>query len=83
MAIAFVDKPPPLLQPTIRRFDDTGHPLIAQVQYEGLVLQFLVKLTAAMSTMQPKTDASLLPTANPHVVGQVWSNAGVLTVSAG
>jgi hypothetical protein len=24
-----------------------------------------------------------LPTADPHVVGQVWANSGVLTVSAG
>ena len=24
-----------------------------------------------------------LPTADPHVAGQVWSNSGVLTVSAG
>lgn len=24
-----------------------------------------------------------LPTADPHVVGELWSNAGVLTVSAG
>jgi len=24
-----------------------------------------------------------LPTADPHVAGQVWNNAGVLTVSAG
>jgi len=24
-----------------------------------------------------------LPTADPHVVGQLWSNAGVVTVSAG
>lgn len=24
-----------------------------------------------------------LPTANPNVAGQIWSNAGVLTVSAG
>jgi len=24
-----------------------------------------------------------LPTADPEVVGQIWSNAGVLTVSAG
>ena len=24
-----------------------------------------------------------LPTADPHVAGQVWSNGGVLTVSAG
>lgn len=26
---------------------------------------------------------SALPTADPHVAGQLWSNAGVLTVSAG
>ena len=24
-----------------------------------------------------------LPTADPHVVGELWSNSGVLTVSAG
>lgn len=24
-----------------------------------------------------------LPTADPHVVGQAWSNAGVVTISAG
>jgi hypothetical protein len=24
-----------------------------------------------------------LPTSDPHVVGQVWNNSGVLTVSAG
>ncbi|MCA6098859.1 hypothetical protein [Bradyrhizobium australafricanum] len=24
-----------------------------------------------------------LPTADPHVVGQLWANAGVVTVSAG
>lgn len=27
--------------------------------------------------------ASGLPTADPHVAGQVWSNGGVLTVSVG
>ena len=26
---------------------------------------------------------SNLPTANPNVAGQIWSNSGVLTVSAG
>jgi hypothetical protein len=83
MAIAFTDKPPPLLQPQIRRFDAGGLPTIAQVQYEGLLQQFLLHVVTGLSTMQPKTDASLLPTVNPHVVGQVWSNAGVLTVSAG
>lgn len=28
-------------------------------------------------------DTSTLPTADPVVAGQIWSNAGVLTVSAG
>lgn len=27
--------------------------------------------------------ATGVPTADPHVVGQVWADAGVLTVSAG
>jgi hypothetical protein len=83
MATAFTSKPPPLLEPVISRYDIGGHPTIAQKQWEGLMQQFLLQLAGAVSTLQPKTDASLLPTANPHVVGQVWSNAGILTVSAG
>ena len=27
--------------------------------------------------------ALILPTVDPHVVGAVWNNAGVLTISAG
>lgn len=33
--------------------------------------------------LSAQVDASALPTADPHVVGRVWRNAGVLTVSAG
>lgn len=29
------------------------------------------------------TDGGALPTADPHVVGKLWNNAGVVTVSAG
>lgn len=29
------------------------------------------------------TVVASLPTADPHVVGQLWANAGVVTVSAG
>jgi hypothetical protein len=83
MATAFNAMPPPVLEPVVSRYDAGGHPTIAQVQWETRQRQFLITLVGAMSTLQPKTDASLLPTANPHVVGQVWSNAGVLTVSAG
>jgi hypothetical protein len=28
-------------------------------------------------------DGTSLPTSDPHVVGQVWANVGVLTISAG
>jgi hypothetical protein len=28
-------------------------------------------------------DASAIPTADPHVAGQVWANSHVLTVSSG
>ena len=83
MAVAFTLKPPPLLEPVVSRFDVGGHPTVAQAQYESRLQQFLLALAGAVSTLQPKTDASLLPTSNPHVVGQVWSNAGILTVSAG
>ncbi|MDA9406513.1 MULTISPECIES: hypothetical protein [unclassified Bradyrhizobium] len=30
-----------------------------------------------------KLIVSALPTADPHVVGALWANSGVLTVSAG
>jgi hypothetical protein len=34
-------------------------------------------------TLTWKILGNLLPTADPHVLGQIWSNAGVLTMSAG
>jgi hypothetical protein len=83
MASPFAEQPPPLLDASIARFDAAGHPTIAQVQYEQRLQQYLKRLVAGLSTLQAKTDAGALPTANPHVVGQVWSNAGILTVSAG
>lgn len=35
------------------------------------------------SVLGASINASALPTADPHVAGRVWSNSGVLTVSAG
>lgn len=35
------------------------------------------------SVLTSPVDASSLPTADPHVVGQLWSNANVVTRSAG
>lgn len=83
MTTPFVEKPPRSLPPTISRFDPQGKPTRQQLDYEGRLEQYLIRLVAGLGTMQAKTDASALPTANPHVVGQVWSNAGILTVSAG
>lgn len=34
-------------------------------------------------TLPAVTVASAIPAADPHVVGRVWANSGVLTVSAG
>jgi len=83
MAAPFKAVPPPLLQPGIARFDGAGRPTIAQVQYEQALQQYLTRLVGALGTLQAKTDASAIPTSNPHVAGQIWSNGGVLTVSAG
>ncbi len=39
---------------------------------------------AAIGAMSgAKWIVTAVPTADPHVVGQVWANSGVLTVSAG
>lgn len=35
------------------------------------------------TTLEGTLTTSGLPTADPHVAGQVWKNSGVLTVSAG
>ena len=50
-----------------------------------------VTVTSTLGTATSITDLTAsgtvifsgLPTADPHVVGQLWSNSGVLTVSAG
>lgn len=35
------------------------------------------------ATLPAATSGASLPTADPHVVGRLWSNSGVVTVSAG
>jgi hypothetical protein len=79
----FTERPPQLLQPGVSRFDAAGRPTQAQVEYENRLQQYLTRLVAGLSAMQAKTFANALPAADPHVVGEVWSNAGALTVSAG
>lgn len=75
----FVEKPPQLLQPQVQRFDAQGKPTKEQVIYENQLQQYLTRLVAGYVPL----NASGLPTADPHILGEVWRNAGVLTVSAG
>ncbi len=44
---------------------------------------FTGTLTGPTLVVSGNATMSGLPTADPHVVGRLWSNSGVLTVSAG
>ena len=63
----------------MRRYDENGRPTQDQVTYENALNAYLKRLVAGFVPL----NAAALPTADPHVVGEVWRNAGVLTVSAG
>lgn len=39
--------------------------------------------TATLAQIFNKPAALILPTADPHVVGALWNNAGTITISAG
>ena len=39
--------------------------------------------SGALTMSNAAVSMTALPTADPHVVGRLWANAGVLTVSAG
>lgn len=43
------------------------------------------QIVFAASTNQPLglLNGAVIPTADPHVVGAIWANSAVLTVSAG
>lgn len=56
-------------------------PTANPVNLRGVIHQILQNMVTP--TLPTVVNAASLPTSNPHVVGQVWSNAGVLTVSAG
>jgi len=75
----FTEQPPKPLPPSIRRFDEHGRPTLQQLEYEQRLNQYLIRLIAGFVPL----NASALPTTNPHAAGEVWSNAGVLSVSAG
>lgn len=48
---------------------------------DGLAGDFTMPLGARL--LAPKLSVKGIATADPHVVGQVWSNSGIMTVSAG
>lgn len=79
MAAPFSEPPPKPLSATVQRFYANGTPTVPQVDYENALYAYLKRWTGG----GPKLSGLGLPTANPHVVGQIYSNAGVLTVSAG
>jgi hypothetical protein len=54
-----------------------------QVQ-EGATIQFLDSIAQPLgSTLPIIVNGAALPTSDPHVVGQLWANSHVVTVSAG
>jgi hypothetical protein len=61
--------------------DSTG-----KVRLEGALTGSVTLATFVVTgsmTLPATLDATNIPTADPHVVGQVWANSHVLTVSAG
>lgn len=59
------------------RVHHQGNPVTITVQ------QFLEELGELGSISLPVVVATVLPTVDPEVEGQLWSNAGIVTVSAG
>ena len=51
------------------------------INLRGVVHQILQSMVTP--TLPTVLNAASLPTTNPHVVGQLWVNSGVVTVSAG
>lgn len=54
--------------------------VFAQLGFAGATSNLTV---AGNLSVAGTVTASALPTADPHVAGEIWSNSGVLTVSAG
>lgn len=77
--MAAAGPPPPTLKTQVQRFYPQGLPTPDQVRYETTLQRYLSLLS---TSYLPLTGASL-PTADPHKVGSLWNNAGVVTVSAG
>lgn len=63
-------------------FDKTEWATIVTALNAGTNLTDLVAASRNISTSGTVKFTSL-PTADPHVAGQLWANSGVVTVSAG
>jgi len=53
------------------------------VVVEGGKIRFTDPANQPGSVMPAVVNAAALPTADPHIVGHLWADTGVLTVSAG
>lgn len=57
--------------------------MVAGIIYQNTGTISATVWTIFGSTLAAATSATALPTADPHVVGRLWTNSGVVTVSAG
>jgi len=69
------DTPSAIVAPTATALDGTEHITISQSgNTRSVQLSSLRAMIAA---------ALILPTADPHILGALWNNAGTITISAG
>jgi hypothetical protein len=47
--MTFTAKPPNPLPPTVRRYDEKGRPLPVLVAYEKALVEFLIRMAAAIT----------------------------------
>ena len=58
-------------------------PVVSQNGFQGAATVTTLTTTGTVTINGTEIIISDLPTADPTVAGQLWSNSGVLTVSAG
>lgn len=70
----------------VMTFDANGQPTVSKTLAAGgtTVSSPMVPVVTAASLITALENLFAgIPTSNPHVVGQLWSNSGVVTISAG
>lgn len=58
-------------------------PIVSDNGFQGDLTEATEVVTASLQVTDGAVVFTDLPTADPEVVGQLWNNSGVLTVSAG